>query len=112
MFPAGDEHGVIMTLSELELQRARKQLETCCRQRNAQGNDAARWCLSEAGGAFEIRECAGDSAVLRLCFQDGRWLLFVPAAEGGWRSYPPRPEAATIDAVINELEQAPLHIHW
>jgi len=101
-----------MNLSVLELQRARKHLETCCHRRNAQRSDVARWCLGEEGGAFEIRECAGDTVVVRLCFQDGRWLLLVPAAEGGWRPYPPRPEAATIDAVIDELEQAPLHIHW
>jgi hypothetical protein len=48
---------------------------------------------------------------LRLHLENGRWLLSVPSA-GGWQPYPPRPEAAGIEAVIDELEQAPLHVHW
>lgn len=101
-----------MNVTVLEIQRARKRLEAFCRRRNAQVSDAAQWCLIEENGALLIRECSGGNALLRLCFRDRGWYLFVPAAGDNWRPYPPRPKADTVDTVIGELEQAPLHIHW
>lgn len=101
-----------MNLSELEQQRVRKRLDAWCRRRNAALNDGPRWCLSGEGGEFTIRECCGGERLLRLCFSSGSWRLFVPRADSGWLPYPARPEVASVDAVIDELEQAPLHIHW
>lgn len=104
-----------MTTPVLELQRARKQLATFCRQRNTLSRGVREWCVSEECGGFVIAEVdtrnAHSSPVLRLHFENGRWLLSVPSA-GGWQPYSPRPEAAGIEAVIDEIEQAPLHVHW
>ncbi|MCG6866561.1 MAG: DUF3024 domain-containing protein [Thiogranum sp.] len=104
-----------MTTSVLELQRARNQLATFCRRRNRLSRGVREWRVSEDGGEFVIAEVdtrnAHSSPLLRLHFENGRWLLAVPAA-GGWQPYPPRPEVAGIEAVIDELEQAPLHVHW
>jgi hypothetical protein len=104
-----------MTTSVLELQRARNQLATFCSRRNRLSRGVCEWRVSEDNGEFVIAEVdmrnAHSSPLLRLHFANGRWLLAVPAA-GGWQPYPPRPEVAGIDAVIDELEQAPLHVHW
>lgn len=99
----------------LELQRARKQLEAFCRQRNRSGMVGSEWCLSQHGSEFLISEYGARhkaAPVLRLRFDDGRWFLSVPLAGDRWQAYAPRPEACSIDAVIKELEQAPLHVHW
>ena len=114
--PGHNEPG--MNPSLLELRRARKRLEAFCRERNYSGRAGPTWCLSQNDTAFVISErtpgCAEHEAVpvLRLCFDDGRWFLSVPTAAGRWRAYPPRPEADSIDVVIEDLEQAPLHVHW
>jgi hypothetical protein len=100
-----------MRVSVLELQRARKDLEAWCRRRNAVRPGVSGWCLSVQGETFVIFECADSTPVLRLCYADSGWRLFVPAG-GGWQPYPARPEIATIAALVEELEQAPLHIHW
>jgi len=104
-----------MTTSVLELQRARNRLAAFCRQRNRLSRGAREWRVSEESDGFVIIEVdtlnAHDSPVLRLHYEDGRWLLVVPSAVG-WQPYPPRPEVAGIEAVIDELEQAPLHVHW
>jgi hypothetical protein len=110
--PADDNSRFPVKVSVLEVQRARKQLEAFCRRRSARVGEADRWCVLEEDGVLTIREGVGGGAVLRLSFSERRWHLFIPAGGGGWRPYPPRPEAETIDIVIGELDQAPLHIHW
>jgi hypothetical protein len=107
-----------MNLSLLELQRARKRLEAFCRQRNWSGKAGSEWHLSQHDSEFLISEYSAGNAkhaaipLLRLCFDKGRWLLSVSSADGRWRAYPPRPEVNSIESVIEELEQAPLHVHW
>ncbi len=104
----------MVTIVVFELQRARKHLEDFCQRRNALANSGSNWCLrQEDSSAFLLSQAVAESAteVLRLQFVAGRWLLSVPAA-GGWRPYPPRPEAEDIESVVDELEQAPLHVHW
>lgn len=102
-----------MGLSELEWQRARKRLEDWLRRRNAGLESGPHWCLCVADDDFLVQECPDGARLLRLsCNAQGRWRLYVPLAGGGWSPYPGRPEAASIDAVIEELEQAPLHVHW
>lgn len=99
-----------MTLVSLELQRARKQLQVFCEHRNAGLNSGPDWRLSEDSGCLQI--LLQDAVVLRLVPEQGRWRLLVPQSGRGWQAYPPRPEADNIEAVIEELEQAPLHVHW
>lgn len=100
-----------MHVSVLESQRARKRLHDWCRRRNAMRPGDSGWCLSVQEETLLISECADGTPVLRLCYVDSGWRLFVPAGDG-WQPYPARPEIATIDALVEELEQAPLHIHW
>ena len=112
------DEGVGVKPSLLELQRARKCLENFCRQRNGSGRLGPQWCLSQDGSEFTISEYSAGNAkhmvtpLLQLCFEGGRWLLFVSSADGRWQAYAPRPEVNSIESVIEELGQAPLHVHW
>jgi len=104
-----------MNSSILELHRARKRLETFCHQRNWSSRDASKWCLSQHDTEIMISTYTaehGTTPVLRLCFEAGHWLLSMPAANGRWQAYSPRPQVDSIEALIEELEQAPLHVHW
>jgi hypothetical protein len=100
-----------MSHTVLELQRARRELERFCRRRNALRGGGTRWRLQRTGEDWFIQGPPGGGPLLRLRFAQGCWLVFVPAGEG-WRPYPPLPEATGVAAVIGELEQAPLHVHW
>jgi hypothetical protein len=102
-----------MTVALLELQRARNRLAAFCRRHNVLPTSTAEWRLHEYSDGFLLSQGGAGSAVdaVRLQFTAGRWLLSVPAPNG-WRPYPPRPAADDIESVIDELEQAPLHVHW
>jgi hypothetical protein len=102
-----------MTIAVLEQQRARKLLEDFCRQRNALSHVRAQWRLHHEENGFRLSRVEGDRVmdILRLRFAAGRWQLSVPTGDG-WEPYPPRPETTDIRCVIDELEQAPLHVHW
>ena len=111
-----------MTVRVLELQRARKVLDEFCARRNALlSGSAALLCCSQEGGRLLIGETAPLEktgvtgrfrALVRLSYKDGRWHLFWPLQGGAWRPYPHLPQVETIQAVVEELEQAPLHVHW
>ena len=111
-----------MTVSVLELRRARKVLDEFCARRNAVlSGFVARLCCSQQGDRLFIGETAqlekkNDTgqfrALVQLSYEDGRWHLFWPLQGGAWRPYPHRPQVDTIQAVVEELEQAPLHVHW
>jgi len=110
-----------VTLSVLELQRARKQLKTYCDTRNRGRKTGARWSAREVEECFLIsRQGSADSkgrslpeqVLLKLCYRGDVWHLFLPHAQSGWRPYPPRPEVQQFDQVLEELDQAPLHVHW
>ena len=111
-----------MTVSVLELQRARKVLDEFCARRNSlMSGSVARLRCSQEGDRLLIGETAqlektNDAgrfrALVQLSYEDSRWHLFWPLQGGGWRPYPHLPQVDSIQAVVDELEQAPLHVHW
>lgn len=96
-----------MSLGVLALQRARKQLEAFCRQHSVPGSELD--CRCEADSLF--LQYAGR-AVVRLQLDESRWHVFWPDADGQWQPWPHLPVCDDIQQVIEQLEQAPLHVHW
>ena len=111
-----------MVVSVLELQRARKVLEEFCSRRNAMLSGHAtqlrccpqgdRLLIGETDQIEQTHGSGGFRALLQLSYEAGRWYLFWPQEGGDWRPYPPLPQVDSIQAVIEELEQRPLHVHW
>lgn len=109
-----------MSASLIEVQRARKALQAFCARRNGV-RSGAQLRLAHTGEAnvIEILETSGpghrsDSArlVLRLHYDNGVWRVYWRCENGSWALYPHLPESDTVWRVIDELEQAPLHVHW
>lgn len=96
-----------MSVSVLELQRARKQLDAFCAQRNGSGSELT--CRPE--GDSLLLQHNGQSLV-RLQLDGTQWRIFWRRDDGQWAPWPHLPVSADIQRVIEELEQAPLHIHW
>jgi Protein of unknown function (DUF3024) len=110
-----------VTLSLLELQRARKQLKVYCDNRNRGKSSATGWSAREMDECFLISRrgrfdskgrALPEQMLLKLCYRGEVWQLFLPRAQGDWLPYPPRPEVENFDQVLRELDQAPLHVHW
>ncbi|MGD2073759.1 MAG: DUF3024 domain-containing protein [Gammaproteobacteria bacterium] len=109
-----------MSVSELELQRARRILEDFCVGRNRvenrqlaclmQGNDIVIMETSQQ----EARGLARSSTrpLVRLHYADRGWRVFWSRDDGLWEPYIPLPLTRSIHDVVDELERAPLHVHW
>jgi hypothetical protein len=103
-----------MSLSMLEVQRARRTLEEFCARRNrTQGGEMA--CRLD-GNDLLVVEMGGSARaarpVLRLSYRDGSWQVLWARENGGWEPYVHLPFSDSIQRVVDELEQAPLHVHW
>lgn len=96
----------------LEAARARRTLQAYCRQRTDIAGVGEPWVLqSDADGYLGVR--VGRVEILRLePLPHGGWRLQVPLSDGIWQPWGPRPTAESIEAVLEELEQMPLHVHW
>lgn len=111
-----------MPVDLLELQRARKVLETFCAKRNLALRGAGKQlgCLRDGPDLLLVETRLpgtspverGISPLVRLVFRDNCWFLFCPDQRGGWTPYPHLSRAKSIGIVLDELEQAPLHVHW
>ncbi len=96
-----------MSISILAMQRARKQLNTFCVQRSGTGNELA--CLPEDDSL--LLQYNGR-ALVKLQLEDAQWHIFWRRDDGQWAPWPHLPVCDDIQRVIEELEQAPLHVHW
>ncbi len=112
-----------MSVLSLVLRRAQTQLDAFCQRRNAQaGMVRGGLCCREENEnvLILVRErvshrnpTANDRQVLlRLVLDGSQWQLYWPRSDGVWEAYAQLPCAPDIDRVIDELEQAPLHVHW
>ncbi len=96
-----------MSVSLLALQRARKQLDVFCAQRNRPGSEL--FCRVEDSSL--ILQYNGQSLV-RLEPDGTQWRIFWRREDRSWAPWPHLPVCDDIQRVIDELEQAPLHVHW
>ena len=107
----------------MPLLRAHKQLDDFCRQRNLQAGMAvdSLCCLQDSDNTLILlrkrspdqNSGAGNRQVLfRLVLNGLQWQLYWPRENGEWEPYSQLPAATDIKQVIEELEQAPLHVHW
>ena len=111
-----------MSPASIELQRARRALDSfCARHNNGPAATGARLSCRRHGDGLEIVETAagdppGDTearrALVRLTRADRHWRVFWARGEGNWEPYPYLRETDSVDRVIDELERAPLHVHW
>ena len=96
-----------MSISVLALQRARKQLEVFCAQRQGSGSELR--CQLQDDSL--ILQQNGQSLV-RLQLDGAQWRVFWRRDEAQWEPWLHLPVCDDIQQVIEELEQAPLHVHW
>lgn len=111
-----------MPIVSLELQRARQALERFCATRNsAQPNTDRSLCCEQHGDTLvlaESRRPAGSGGppvyvpLVRINYRDGDWLLYWRASGDEWTPYPHLPVTDSVQRIVDELEQAPLHVHW
>lgn len=112
-----------MTVVSMRLLRAQKQLDAFCRQRNAQAGTAVGnlYCLQDSESTLLLlRQPSPDQSsgtgnrqlLLRLVLNGLQWRLYWPRGNGEWEPYAQLPAATDISQVIEELQQAPLHVHW
>ena len=96
-----------MSISLLALQRARKQLDAFCLQRSQPGSELC--CQAEDGSLILLYR---GQAVVRLQLDGNQWRVFWRRDDRQWVPWPHLPVCDDIRQVIEELEQAPLHVHW
>ena len=110
-----------MSVSLLELQRARKLLELFCERRSASpGSNVPLSCQQEGDSLLVGEVCGPDNPsgaesfrpLVKLSYRNDRWFLFWRQEGVGWQVWPHLPEAESVEMIIDELEQAPLHVHW
>lgn len=99
----------------LELQRARKLLMAFCDDRNP-GRSRAQGqleCVLEGDNLLIVQVLSNIRRPLIKCqYSEPVWNLFLSAGSDKWQAYLHLPEAASVQDIIRELEQAPLHVHW
>jgi hypothetical protein len=104
-----------MWLGTLEVERARRALEAFCVRRNRVQNSGLA-CRRD-GNDLVVLERSGAAAggvreLVRLSYREGAWRVYWPRGNGVWEPYAPLPLSEKIERVVDELEQAPLHVHW
>ena len=111
-----------MSTDVLEVQRARKALQAFCERRNrSRSASQVRLVCRAEGNVVELLETGGLDpqdgqgsayALLRFSYDHGVWRVYWWRDQVGWELYPHLSETDSVFRVIDELEQAPLHVHW
>lgn len=111
-----------MAVVSLEIKRARQALERFCAERNSALQNTGRFlCCQQQDDALVLAESSGPAAsavpavsipLVRLHYRDARWFLYWRTPGGAWAPYPHLPETDNVQRIVDELEQAPLHVHW
>ena len=99
----------------LELQRARKLLTAFCDNRNPgrSRHQGQLECVLEENDLLIVQVLSDIRRPLVKCqYSEPVWNLFLSGGSQEWQVYPHLPEAASVQEIIRELEQAPLHVHW
>lgn len=95
--------------------RARVALENYCRNRNAL-HEAQSLVVEPRPPDLLLCQFDGQNeganAQLKCCLRDRKWLVYYPGHKGDWHVYPNLPVTEDFQQVIDELERAPLHVHW
>lgn len=104
-----------ISYNEIEFQRARGALEGYCCKLNVSRN--TRSLLVESSPpCLLLSELDGNNGQphpqLKCCLQEGAWNVYYPGREGAWNVYANLPEVREFQQLIDELERAPLHVHW
>jgi len=97
-----------VSLGVLALQRARKQLEAFCAQRS--GPTSVLTCRPEGGDSLLLQH--NGRALVRMQLDGVQWRVFWHRDDAQWVAWPHLPVCDEFAQVIEELEQAPLHVHW
>ncbi len=97
-------------IDELELRRAARLLENFCASRNAAPGGRSLACRRE-GACLYLTE-AGGPDLLRLRLAPEGWQLHWLRAGGDWQPWPHLPAHTDLQGIADELDQAPLHVHW
>ncbi|VAW77665.1 hypothetical protein MNBD_GAMMA15-1461 [hydrothermal vent metagenome] len=96
-----------MNVSNLALQRAKRQLESFCVERSCPGDTLT--CLLENDSLLLANN---EQALVRLQLDGARWRIFWRRDKGQWEPWPHLPVCDDMQQVIEQLDQAPLHVHW
>ncbi|TCK17962.1 DUF3024 family protein [Thiogranum longum] len=96
-----------MSLGVLALQRARKQLDAFCLQHSTPGGELSCQPVEDS----LLLHCEGQ-AVVKIQLNETRWHIFWQRDDGQWIAWPHLPVCDDIQQVIEQLDQAPLHVHW
>ena len=104
-----------MSVESLEFQRARRLLDSFCTHRNATDSTATLSCRQQDDSLLLVTTEAHSAAfriLVKLDYQGNRWSVFWPREDGSWQAWPHLPETDSVQYILDELEQAPLHVHW
>jgi hypothetical protein len=101
--------------NELDFQRARRALDEYC-QRQSQLHNSAPLLVESSLPCLTLvkvdRRSNEFSPQFKCCFKKEGWFIFYPDRDGVWLAYPNLPFAKGFQQVVDELERAPLHVHW
>jgi len=104
-----------MNVESLEFRRARHLLDAFCAQRNTTDSTAALSCRQQGDSLLLVAtEAHSDTfrVLVKLDYRDNGWSVFWPREDGSWQAWPHLPETDSVQFILAELEQAPLHVHW